>query len=161
MCQNSQGSFKNRVELREPEMKDGDVSVILKKVKIKDAGTYECYVRTKGNKRPFYLKTITLNVTDSGGGAGHTEDGGDNEERLGLIVALSVVTVLLVAAYVAVAVFMIYRKCNGLKKQIHQPPVNKEIDHELKDLTHEPKEKLKEEQEEDDKPPAETLMDVP
>uniref|UniRef100_A0A3Q0SMY4 Ig-like domain-containing protein n=1 Tax=Amphilophus citrinellus TaxID=61819 RepID=A0A3Q0SMY4_AMPCI len=40
-------SFKGRVELRDPSMKDGDVSVIVRNVSIRDTGTYECVI-TKG-----------------------------------------------------------------------------------------------------------------
>nr|XP_024655076.1 uncharacterized protein LOC112430820 [Maylandia zebra] len=37
-------SFKNRVDLQDRQMKDGDVSLILKNVTINDAGTYKCHV---------------------------------------------------------------------------------------------------------------------
>ncbi|XP_067380818.1 junctional adhesion molecule-like isoform X2 [Channa argus] len=92
MCENQHPTFKNRVELRDPEMKDGDVSVILKKVKISDTGTYECYVKqseSKRWKRTVNLKdaelifTITLNFTDSGAG-------GDKYGHVGLILGLIV-----------------------------------------------------------------------
>uniref|UniRef100_A0A3B4HB24 Ig-like domain-containing protein n=1 Tax=Pundamilia nyererei TaxID=303518 RepID=A0A3B4HB24_9CICH len=36
--------FKNRVNLQDRQMKDGDVSLILKDVTIKDAGAYMCHV---------------------------------------------------------------------------------------------------------------------
>uniref|UniRef100_A0A3B4GSZ4 Ig-like domain-containing protein n=1 Tax=Pundamilia nyererei TaxID=303518 RepID=A0A3B4GSZ4_9CICH len=39
---NQHPSFKNRVDLQDRQMKDGDVSLILKDVTINDSGAYEC-----------------------------------------------------------------------------------------------------------------------
>uniref|UniRef100_A0A3B4WX29 Ig-like domain-containing protein n=1 Tax=Seriola lalandi dorsalis TaxID=1841481 RepID=A0A3B4WX29_SERLL len=58
-------SYRGRVELTDPDMKDGDVSVILKNVTINDAARYECQVGKKGS-RPQVISTITLKVVDSG-----------------------------------------------------------------------------------------------
>nr|XP_024655415.1 programmed cell death 1 ligand 1-like [Maylandia zebra] len=41
-------SFKNRVDLKDRQMKDGDVSLILKDVTINDTGIYECQVFMRG-----------------------------------------------------------------------------------------------------------------
>uniref|UniRef100_A0A3B4V1Q1 Ig-like domain-containing protein n=1 Tax=Seriola dumerili TaxID=41447 RepID=A0A3B4V1Q1_SERDU len=58
-------SYRGRVELTDPDMKDGNVSVILKNVTINDAARYECQVGKKGS-RPQLISTITLKVVDSG-----------------------------------------------------------------------------------------------
>ncbi|KAG7233196.1 hypothetical protein INR49_007356, partial [Caranx melampygus] len=57
-------SYLGRVELKDPEMKDGDVSVILKNVTFSDTGTYECVVGHKGN-RPELISSIYLRVQHS------------------------------------------------------------------------------------------------
>uniref|UniRef100_A0A3P8NFF9 Ig-like domain-containing protein n=1 Tax=Astatotilapia calliptera TaxID=8154 RepID=A0A3P8NFF9_ASTCA len=49
--ENQHPSFKNRVELQDRQMKDGDVSLILKNVTLDDRGRYECRVETKINRR--------------------------------------------------------------------------------------------------------------
>ncbi|KAK2863469.1 hypothetical protein Q5P01_003002 [Channa striata] len=119
-------SFHGRVELTDPQMKDGDVSVILKNVNINDTGTYECHVGHKGNS-PKLISSVQLQVKDSGGGAGHTgdggdKDGGDKDRRVVLAVVLSVA----VAVAVAVAVgFVIYRK-RGKKLNSNRGPTDEE-----------------------------------
>uniref|UniRef100_A0AAZ1X6D7 Ig-like domain-containing protein n=1 Tax=Oreochromis aureus TaxID=47969 RepID=A0AAZ1X6D7_OREAU len=44
-------SFKDRVHLKDRQMKDKDMSLILKNVTINDTGTYECYVAQRGVNR--------------------------------------------------------------------------------------------------------------
>ncbi|KAF3698247.1 Coxsackievirus and adenovirus receptor -like protein [Channa argus] len=145
-------SFKNRVELRDPEMKDGDVSVILKKVKISDTGTYECYVRNSNTQpQPQLISNITMTVIDSGDGAGDTEDGGNMDRGKHGHVGLVVVTVLVVVVVIG---FMIYRRCRRLNQHNHQCPADEAADHELQDLNSKPEVKIEEVEEE--KPPVET-----
>ncbi|XP_025760964.1 nectin-4-like [Oreochromis niloticus] len=69
-------SFKNRVDLQDRQMKDGDLSLILKNVTTADSGTYECRIFTRGaNCRRAHLKTppisiISLSVVDPPGQTG-------------------------------------------------------------------------------------------
>ncbi|CAI5660479.1 coxsackievirus and adenovirus receptor [Oreochromis niloticus] len=81
-------SFKNRVDLQDRQMKDGDVSLILKNVTINDTGTYECRVFRRGTNRRkrANLKTppisiIHLSVVDPPG-----QTGGDPGLEAGLSV---------------------------------------------------------------------------
>uniref|UniRef100_A0A3Q1HDS4 Ig-like domain-containing protein n=1 Tax=Anabas testudineus TaxID=64144 RepID=A0A3Q1HDS4_ANATE len=72
---NQHESFKNRVELKDREKKDGDVSLILRNVTFNDTGTYECRVvqrRTNHRKRSILesdpIITLKLTVSHMGGG---------------------------------------------------------------------------------------------
>lgn len=63
--------FKGRVELADPSMENGDVSVILKNVSVNDTGTYECRIITSdlssGQRvQSETRQSINLTVTDSG-----------------------------------------------------------------------------------------------
>uniref|UniRef100_I3JMF4 Ig-like domain-containing protein n=1 Tax=Oreochromis niloticus TaxID=8128 RepID=I3JMF4_ORENI len=53
-------SFKNRVDLQDRQMKDGDVSLILKNVMISDTGTYECRIFRKTNPSRSFLVLLLL-----------------------------------------------------------------------------------------------------
>lgn len=75
--------FKGRVELRDPTMKDGDVSVILKNVSTSDTGTYECEITVR-NTEGVVTETkhsVNLTVTTSGFTDEDTKDGGDKDGR--------------------------------------------------------------------------------
>ncbi|XP_030580160.1 uncharacterized protein LOC115776576 [Archocentrus centrarchus] len=136
-------SFKNRVDLQDRQMKDGDVSVIMKNVTFNDAGTYECRVvqrRTKFRKRanldgdPTCI--IYLNVVVPPGPSGGTteeggkKDGGKEDGRkedggsVGLIVGLSVAALLLVA----VVGFVIYRKQKQSQDSNHRPVEKQQVE---------------------------------
>ncbi|XP_042370384.1 coxsackievirus and adenovirus receptor homolog [Plectropomus leopardus] len=63
--------YHNRVELKDPEMKNGDASIVLKNASVTDTGTYECQVsvnRIGRNRRnePKLTGIVKLQVTDSG-----------------------------------------------------------------------------------------------
>uniref|UniRef100_A0A3Q0SX49 Ig-like domain-containing protein n=1 Tax=Amphilophus citrinellus TaxID=61819 RepID=A0A3Q0SX49_AMPCI len=67
--ENQHPSFKNRVDLQDRQMKDGDVSLILKDVTFNDTATYECRVVQRGTNRRKRadlktepISTITLRV---------------------------------------------------------------------------------------------------
>ncbi|XP_038586492.1 programmed cell death 1 ligand 1-like isoform X2 [Micropterus salmoides] len=72
-------SFKDRVQLVDRELKDGDVSLILKNVSSNDAGTYECRVAAGGSRRKRTnldtqpVRIIQLEV--SGSNSGDVEEG--------------------------------------------------------------------------------------
>ncbi|KAL4008391.1 hypothetical protein ACER0C_002243 [Sarotherodon galilaeus] len=136
--ENQHPSFKNRVDLQDRQMKDGDVSLILKDVMINDNGTYECQVfmrgtnmRKRANLVNDPISIITLRVVPPGQTGGDTEDGGKEAGgkeaggkeagSVGLIVGLPVSAVLLVAVVVG---FLIYRKHKQQQSQdSYQPPV--------------------------------------
>ncbi|CAI5659998.1 unnamed protein product [Oreochromis niloticus] len=89
-------SFKNRVDLQDRQMKDGDVSLILKDVTINDTGTYKCQVaQREQNKRPSLklINTIYLHVDPPGHTGGSGVDG-----SVGLKVCLTIFSLLLLVA---------------------------------------------------------------
>ncbi|XP_045898989.1 coxsackievirus and adenovirus receptor homolog [Micropterus dolomieu] len=124
-------SYRGRVELRDPEMKDGDASVILKNVNINDTGTYECRVKERNNPgKVEVINTISLtSVTEPGHTAGHKEGGdeeggnkeeGDGEGNVGLRVGLPVCVILLL---LGVGGFVIFKKYNRPKGN-QQPAID-------------------------------------
>ncbi|XP_039464022.1 cell surface A33 antigen-like [Oreochromis aureus] len=120
--ENQHPSFKNRVDLQDRQMKDGDVSLILNNVTTADNGTYECriFMRERQRRKRAHLKTdpissIYLSVVPPGQTGGGTEDGSVGL-KVGLIVPAVVAVVIGVAALVvAVVGFVIYK--NRKKQQ--------------------------------------------
>ncbi|XP_039462530.1 coxsackievirus and adenovirus receptor homolog [Oreochromis aureus] len=100
VADNQHPSFKDRVDLQDKQMKDGDVSLNLKDVKINDTGTYECCVVETGKFGLKPISSITLSVVDPPG-------------SVGLIVGVVVAAALVVAA---VAGFVIYRNHKKAKE---------------------------------------------
>ncbi|XP_051800726.1 uncharacterized protein LOC127532732 [Acanthochromis polyacanthus] len=74
-------SVHGRVELKDPQMKNRDVSVTLKNVTINDTGTYECRVKTDRTigSPPELINTIQLRVNHSGQPEDSEDDGAKNE----------------------------------------------------------------------------------
>ncbi|XP_076735831.1 butyrophilin subfamily 1 member A1 isoform X2 [Maylandia zebra] len=81
-------SFKDRVDLQDRQMKDGNVSLILKNVMTADAGIYAVrkIPETKRRKRAYLggdpICIITLTVDPPAQTGGHTEDGGKEVEEM-------------------------------------------------------------------------------
>uniref|UniRef100_A0A3B4GZK2 Ig-like domain-containing protein n=1 Tax=Pundamilia nyererei TaxID=303518 RepID=A0A3B4GZK2_9CICH len=62
-------SFHGRVKLRHPEMKDGDVSIILKNVTFNDTGMYECHIAVRNpvrSKRAHTEISLFIDLTVTG-----------------------------------------------------------------------------------------------
>ncbi|XP_025760217.1 cell surface A33 antigen-like [Oreochromis niloticus] len=79
-------SFKNRVDLQDRKMKDGDVSLILKNVTTADNGKYDCRVFMRETRSWKPISIIYLSVVDPPGQpGGDTEDGGKEDGSVGLI----------------------------------------------------------------------------
>ncbi|XP_028419346.1 coxsackievirus and adenovirus receptor homolog isoform X2 [Perca flavescens] len=110
-------SFKDRVDLVDRDLKDGDVSLILKNVDSIDNGTYECRVKPAGSrhrKRAIIdsepIRIISLQVTDPGSDDRNSSPGGRD---LGLAAGV----LLLVAA--AVVGVLMFKRCKD--KRSGQP----------------------------------------
>ncbi|XP_036072703.1 uncharacterized protein LOC118600081 [Oryzias melastigma] len=105
-------SFWNRVILKDPQMKDGDLSVVLENVNINDNGTYECLDihKNESQRRWNRISTISLQVSpppppgEEGGRGNEGVKDGDSRGRLGL----STVSVLLLAVIVLLLLFLVH-----------------------------------------------------
>ena len=57
---NQHPRYRGRVELKDPQMKNGGASVVLKNVDIDDSGTYKCEVRTSSISQPEQSINLTV-----------------------------------------------------------------------------------------------------
>uniref|UniRef100_A0A3Q1HIH1 Ig-like domain-containing protein n=1 Tax=Anabas testudineus TaxID=64144 RepID=A0A3Q1HIH1_ANATE len=89
--------YKNWVELKDTEMKNGDVSLILKNVTTSDSGTYECYV----NQGQINLRRGPFNEDggDKDGGKSGGHEDRNSRGHVGLAIGLSVTVLVLVVAF--------------------------------------------------------------
>ncbi|XP_033984200.1 coxsackievirus and adenovirus receptor-like [Trematomus bernacchii] len=55
--------YRGRVELKDPEMKNGDASVVLTKFNVSDTGTYQCRVTTS-NMPTKLVNSVHLSVSE-------------------------------------------------------------------------------------------------
>ncbi|XP_035985575.1 coxsackievirus and adenovirus receptor homolog [Fundulus heteroclitus] len=120
---NQSPSFINRVDLL--DVKNGDVSLVLKNVTTDDTGTYECRVVQEGNNRRKRshlggdpIRSINLRV-EAGNKEGQRKAG---ESKTGLIAGPLVCAglVVLAAAVAAVVVFIRRRQRNSSSRS--EPP---------------------------------------
>ncbi|KAM4714298.1 myelin-oligodendrocyte glycoprotein-like [Anableps anableps] len=108
--------YRNRVDLQDRQMKDGDVSLVLKNVTTNDTGTYQCRVQTEGSLVRNLIGTIQLNVRPPG-----NKDGGNQDGSVGLIVGL----ILVIVAVGAGVLFLLCKTQPAcLRKKTPGPPAD-------------------------------------
>uniref|UniRef100_A0A672F286 Ig-like domain-containing protein n=1 Tax=Salarias fasciatus TaxID=181472 RepID=A0A672F286_SALFA len=106
--------YKNRVQLKDRTMKDGDVSLILKNVTFNDRGKYECFIQRETNNTDTdnneLITSISLSVVPPG--------------HVGLSAGLTVAALVGVGAIFGVVMFLRHQK----KKKNSPPPAAPEPD---------------------------------
>ncbi|XP_028419362.1 butyrophilin subfamily 2 member A1-like isoform X1 [Perca flavescens] len=102
-------SYRGRVTLRDPEMKDGDFSVVLKNVGVSDTGTYECEVITGEGEELELYSTIKLTVSVSGHTEGHTGGGRDTDVNLWQVLGVVVAMLVGVLSFYVLIFYLVFQ----------------------------------------------------
>ncbi|XP_023202775.1 uncharacterized protein LOC111611189 isoform X2 [Xiphophorus maculatus] len=119
--ENQHPSFRNRVELQDRRMKDGDVSLLLSNVTTSDSGKYECRVfqrEATGRKRralisdPIWI--VFLDVAPPPENEEERKEDGSRNKHVGLIVVafLIIVAVLIAALIIGWCLYLTKQKMN-------------------------------------------------
>lgn len=94
-------SYKDRVELADSKVKDGNLSLVLKNVMLNDSGTYECRVKQEATKRTTRhviksepISIVKVTVIQSRGAFEPIGAGGHLVGHVGLVVGLVVMAVI-------------------------------------------------------------------
>uniref|UniRef100_A0A087XRU0 Ig-like domain-containing protein n=1 Tax=Poecilia formosa TaxID=48698 RepID=A0A087XRU0_POEFO len=119
--ENKHVMFKDRVDLQDRQMKDGNVSLVLRKVTTDDRGAYECQVvQRETNSRRMTIVIINLDVLPPPGEPdGVKRDGSD----LVLVVGVSVGVVVGLVA-LGIILYLIRKKALCWSPKPNQPPVD-------------------------------------
>ncbi|XP_039463330.1 uncharacterized protein LOC116309488 [Oreochromis aureus] len=138
-------SFQGRVELGDPQMKGGNMSIILHNTTVNDTGIYECHISYQSgsgrDKRvtPEIISETSLKVVPTGHTGGDTEDGGKEAGekkdgvkedgsvglKAGLPVAVFLLLVVVGGAFVGCWIF---RKDKPQTQDSHPPPAEPQIE---------------------------------
>lgn len=94
-------SYKDRVELADSKVKDGNLSLVLKNVMLNDSGTYECRVKQEATKRMTRhviksepISIVKVTVIQSRGAFEPIGAGGHLVGHVGLVVGLVLMAVI-------------------------------------------------------------------
>ncbi|XP_047241848.1 V-set and immunoglobulin domain-containing protein 1-like isoform X2 [Girardinichthys multiradiatus] len=114
-------SYKDRVDL---QMKDGNVSLVLKNVTINDSGTYECRVLTQENGEMKHICSIYLDVPPQGNLDGSKGDGGNNNGSGQFILggALKVAAAAATFSFLILAAVIRIKRNTDLSQNSPTPP---------------------------------------